>query len=163
MLRVHYAQNLACRRVLDSCTFQFGPPPPNGSGKLLERTEGSTTTAQKIRFCTAPDGVRLAYATSGKGPPLVRVGHWMTHLERDWESPVWRPWLTELSRFNTLVRYDQRGSGMSDRNVPGISLEAWLADLETVVSATGLAPVDLPRPRKKGPDPAASPRPRSTS
>jgi pimeloyl-ACP methyl ester carboxylesterase/DNA-binding CsgD family transcriptional regulator len=98
-----------------------------------------TAIDQKIRFCTAPDGVRLAYATSGKGPPLVRVGHWLTHLERDWESPVWRPWLAELSRFNTLVRYDQRGSGLSDRNIPALSFETWLADLEAVVSAAGLA------------------------
>lgn len=104
-------------------------------GTILE----PTAIDQKIRFCTAPDGVRLAYATSGKGPPLVRAGHWLTHLERDWESPVWRPWLTELSRFNTLVCYDQRGSGLSDRDIPGLSFEAWLADLETVVSAAGLA------------------------
>ena len=98
---------------------------------------------QKIRFCTAPDGVRLAYAVSGKGPPLVRVGHWMTHLERDWESPVWRPWLSELSKFNTLIRYDQRGNGLSDRNVPVISFEAWLSDLETVVAAAGHEPMAL--------------------
>jgi pimeloyl-ACP methyl ester carboxylesterase/DNA-binding CsgD family transcriptional regulator len=103
----------------------------------------STATDQKIRFCTAPDGVRLAYAVSGKGPPLVRVGHWMTHLERDWESPVWRPWLTELSKFNTLIRYDQRGNGLSDRNVPAISFETWLSDLETVVAAAGHSPVML--------------------
>jgi pimeloyl-ACP methyl ester carboxylesterase/DNA-binding CsgD family transcriptional regulator len=94
---------------------------------------------QQIRFCTAPDGVRLAYATVGKGPPLVRAAHWMTHLEFDWESPVWRPWLTELSRHNTLVRYDQRGCGLSDRDVGDISFAAWLADLETVVAAAGLA------------------------
>jgi pimeloyl-ACP methyl ester carboxylesterase/DNA-binding CsgD family transcriptional regulator len=94
---------------------------------------------QQIRFCTAPDGVRLAYATVGKGPPLVRAAHWMTHLEFDWESPVWRPWLTELSRENTLVRYDQRGCGLSDRDVGDISFAAWLADLETVVAAAGLA------------------------
>jgi pimeloyl-ACP methyl ester carboxylesterase/DNA-binding CsgD family transcriptional regulator len=95
--------------------------------------------SQQIRFCTAPDGVRLAYATVGKGPPLVRAAHWMTHLEFDWESPVWRPWLTELSRHNTLVRYDQRGCGLSDRDVGDISFAAWLADLETVVAAAGLA------------------------
>ena len=95
--------------------------------------------SQQIRFCTAPDGVRLAYATVGKGAPLVRAAHWMTHLERDWESPVWRPWLTELSRYNTLVRYDQRGCGLSDRDVADISFAAWLADLEAVVAAAGLA------------------------
>ena len=96
-------------------------------------------SSQQIRFCTAPDGVRLAYATVGKGPPLVRAAHWMTHLEFDWESPVWRPWLTELSRYNTLVRYDQRGCGLSDRDVGDISFAAWLSDLEAVVAAAGLA------------------------
>jgi pimeloyl-ACP methyl ester carboxylesterase/DNA-binding CsgD family transcriptional regulator len=95
--------------------------------------------SQQIRFCTAPDGVRLAYATVGKGPPLVRAAHWMTHLEFDWESPVWRPWLTELARHNTLVRYDQRGCGLSDRDAGDISFAAWLSDLETVVDAAGLA------------------------
>ena len=70
-------------------------------------------------------------------------GNWTTHLERDWESPVWRPWLTELSKFNTLIRYDQRANGLSDRNVPGISFEAWLSDLETVVAAAGQSPVAL--------------------
>jgi pimeloyl-ACP methyl ester carboxylesterase/DNA-binding CsgD family transcriptional regulator len=98
-----------------------------------------TAGSQQIRFCTASDGVRLAYATLGKGPPLVRAGHWMTHLEFDLESPVWRLWLTELSRHNTLVCYDQRGCGLSDRDVADISSDAWLADLETVVAAAGLA------------------------
>jgi len=98
-----------------------------------------TPGSQQIRFCTAPDGVRLAYATVGKGPPLVRAAHWMTHLEFDWESPVWRPWLTELSRHNTLVRYDPRGCGLSDRDVGDMAFDAWVADLETVVAAAGLA------------------------
>ena len=95
--------------------------------------------SQQIRFCTARDGVRLAYATIGKGPPLVRAAHWMTHLEFDLESPVWRPWLTELSRHNTLVFYDQRGCGLSDRDVADVSFDAWVGDLETVVTAAGLA------------------------
>jgi pimeloyl-ACP methyl ester carboxylesterase/DNA-binding CsgD family transcriptional regulator len=95
--------------------------------------------SQQIRFCTAPDGVRLAYATVGKGPPLVRAAHWLTHLEFDLESPVWRPWLEELSRHNTLVYYDQRGTGLSDRDVADISFERWVTDLETVVAAAGLA------------------------
>jgi pimeloyl-ACP methyl ester carboxylesterase/DNA-binding CsgD family transcriptional regulator len=97
------------------------------------------TLGQQIRFCTTPDGVRLAYATMGKGPPLVRAAHWMTHLEFDLESPVWRPWLAELAQHNTVIRYDQRGCGLSDREVGDISFAAWLADLETVVDAAGLA------------------------
>jgi len=93
---------------------------------------------QRIRFCTASDGVRIAYATSGAGPPLVKPANWLTHLENDWESPVWRHWLRELSRGHTLVRYDERGSGLSDRDVPDLSFDAWVRDLETVVDAAGL-------------------------
>jgi pimeloyl-ACP methyl ester carboxylesterase/DNA-binding winged helix-turn-helix (wHTH) protein len=93
---------------------------------------------QRIRFCTADDGARIAYATSGAGPPLVKPANWMTHLEFDWESPVWRHWLRELSREHTLVRYDERGCGFSDRDVADLSFDAWVRDLETVVDALGL-------------------------
>ena len=93
---------------------------------------------QDIRFCTAPDGVRLAYATVGEGPPLVKVAHWLSHLEYDWDSPVWRHWLSELSRRHRLVRYDERGCGLSDRQVDDLSLGAWVQDLETVVDTLGL-------------------------
>ncbi|HUF64814.1 MAG TPA: alpha/beta fold hydrolase [Gemmatimonadaceae bacterium] len=93
---------------------------------------------QSIHFCTSDDGVRIAYATSGSGPPLVKPAHWLTHVEYDWESPVWRHWLRELSRDHTLIRYDQRGSGLSDQNADDISFDAFVRDLETVVDATGL-------------------------
>ncbi|HEX3159649.1 MAG TPA: alpha/beta fold hydrolase [Gemmatimonadaceae bacterium] len=93
---------------------------------------------QHIRFCTASDGVRTAYATSGTGPPLVKPANWLTHLEFDWESPVWRHWLRELSRHHTLIRYDQRGSGLSDQDAADLSFEAFVRDLETVVDAMGL-------------------------
>jgi pimeloyl-ACP methyl ester carboxylesterase len=112
---------------------------------IAEVVERSATTPQavrppeqRIRFCTASDGVRIAYATSGTGPPLVKPANWLTHLEYDWESPVWRHWLRELSREHTLLRYDERGSGLSDRVVPDLSFEAWVRDLETVVDAMGL-------------------------
>ncbi|RPH65460.1 MAG: alpha/beta fold hydrolase [Burkholderiales bacterium] len=98
---------------------------------------GSDT--QQIRFCTADDGARIAYATIGAGPPVVRAAHWLSHLEFDWKSPIWRPWLTEFARGRTLVRYDERACGLSDWQVGEISFEAWLADLEAVVSAAGLA------------------------
>lgn len=94
-------------------------------------------TRQQIRFCTSKDGVRIALATSGKGPPLVRVGGWLTHLEFDWLSPVWRHWLTELSREHSLVRYDARGCGLSDWQAE-LSVEAMVNDLEAVVDAQGL-------------------------
>jgi class 3 adenylate cyclase/pimeloyl-ACP methyl ester carboxylesterase len=94
--------------------------------------------AQTIKYCRAPDGVRLAYAISGSGPPLVRSGNWMNHLEYDWESPIWRHVLRGLSREHTLIRYDARGNGMSDWDVVTLSLDAWVTDLETVVDAVGV-------------------------
>jgi pimeloyl-ACP methyl ester carboxylesterase/DNA-binding CsgD family transcriptional regulator len=93
---------------------------------------------QQIRFCTAPDGVRLAYAIHGNGPPLVKAANWLTHLEFDWESPVWRHWLQGLGEGHTLVRYDERGCGLSDRDIDELSLERWVADLEAVVDSAGL-------------------------
>jgi pimeloyl-ACP methyl ester carboxylesterase len=93
---------------------------------------------QTIRFCTSADGVRIAYATIGSGPPLVKVANWLSHLEFDWNSPVWRHWLTELSRSHTLIRYDERGCGLSDWSMEDVSLDAWVRDLEAVVDALGL-------------------------
>jgi pimeloyl-ACP methyl ester carboxylesterase/DNA-binding CsgD family transcriptional regulator len=90
---------------------------------------------QSISFCTTRDGVRIAYAVMGKGPPLVWGPHYICHLEFDLKSPVWRPWLVELTRHNTLIRYDQRGCGLSDRDVGDLSLDKYLIDLETVVDA----------------------------
>ncbi len=92
----------------------------------------------EIRFCTAPDGVRLAYATHGRGPPLVRVATWLTHLELDWESPVWRHWLDRLGEHHTVWRYDERGCGLSDAEIGEPSVETWVGDLEAVIDATGL-------------------------
>jgi DNA-binding winged helix-turn-helix (wHTH) protein/pimeloyl-ACP methyl ester carboxylesterase len=93
---------------------------------------------QEIRFCATADGTRLAYATVGLGPPLVRAAHWITHLDYDWQSPVWRHWLVGLARQHTLVRYDERGCGLSDHDVDDFSLDAWVHDLETVVDDLGL-------------------------
>lgn len=94
---------------------------------------------QQIRFCEADDGTRIAYATIGSGLPILRASHWLSHLEFDWESPIWRPWLTGFARDRTLVRYDERACGLSDWNVADISFDAWFADLEAVVAAAGLA------------------------
>src|SRR5436189_3777981 len=93
---------------------------------------------QQIRFCTAQDGVRIAYATTGNGPPLVKVSNWLSHLEFDWGSPVWRHWLAERSRDHTFVRYDERGCGLSDWDVAALSFESWVSDLATVVDADGV-------------------------
>jgi pimeloyl-ACP methyl ester carboxylesterase/DNA-binding CsgD family transcriptional regulator len=92
---------------------------------------------QEIRFCTARDGVRLAYAIHGRGAPLVRTATWLTHLEFDWESPVWRHWLEGMADGHTVLRYDERGCGLSDRHVEDVSLEARVSDLEAVIDAAG--------------------------
>lgn len=93
---------------------------------------------QEIRFCSAADGVRIAYATVGDGPPLVKAANYLTHLEHDWNGPVWRHWLRGLARHHRLVRYDERGCGLSDRDVSNLSIDAWVQDLEAVVDAVGL-------------------------
>ena len=93
---------------------------------------------QQIRFCRTSDGARLAYATLGEGPPLVRAAHWITHLDYDFQSPVWRHWLEGLSRGRTLVRYDERGCGLSDHDPDDVSLDSFVHDLETVVDEIGL-------------------------
>ena len=93
---------------------------------------------QEIRFCRTKDGTNLAYAIVGSGPPLVRAAHWITHLDYDWQSPVWRHWLVGLARAHTFVRYDERGCGLSDHDLKDVSLEAWVQDLEAVVDDLGL-------------------------
>jgi len=95
-------------------------------------------SAQEIRFTTAGDGTRLAYAISGAGPPLVKAANWLSHLAYDWESPVWRHWLAELSRRFRLLRYDERGCGLSDWDIGRFSFDDWVDDLEAVVDAAGL-------------------------
>ena len=93
---------------------------------------------QHVRFCSATDGVRLAYAVHGSGPPLVRVATWLSHLGLDRESPVWRHWLKRLGERHTFVRYDERGCGLSDTEIGDPSVDLWVGDLETVVNAVGL-------------------------
>jgi pimeloyl-ACP methyl ester carboxylesterase len=93
---------------------------------------------QEVRFCTAQDGTRIGYAVHGRGPPLVRVATWLTHLDFDWESPVWRHWLATLGERHRVVRYDERGCGLSDPEAGDPSLETWVADLEAVVDAVEL-------------------------
>ena len=91
---------------------------------------------QSVRFVTARDGVQLAAATIGEGPPLVKAANWLTHLEEDWRSPVWRHWLTGLASRFRFTRYDARGCGLSDRDLSGSDLtdpDLWADDLEAVI------------------------------
>jgi pimeloyl-ACP methyl ester carboxylesterase/DNA-binding CsgD family transcriptional regulator len=98
---------------------------------------------QDIRFCTTTDGVRLAYAVSGSGPPLVMPATWLSHLEHQWTSLAWQPWLETLSQKYTLLRYDSRGCGLSDREPAELSFEGWMKDIEAAVDAAGFPQFDI--------------------
>ena len=113
-------------------------PEPPAPAKNVWSPQSATRYEHEIQFCVTPDGIQLAYARMGNGPPLVKTGNWMTHLEFDFESPIWRHLYRELSRDHTLIRYDARGNGLSDRNVEDVSFESFVDDLEVVVDAAGL-------------------------
>jgi hypothetical protein len=93
---------------------------------------------QHIQFCTACDGVRIAYCTAGEGHPLVKAANWLSHMEFYWVSPVTRHWPRDLSKYHLFVMYDGRGTGLSDWRVGDLSFEAWVHDLEAVVDSAGL-------------------------
>jgi pimeloyl-ACP methyl ester carboxylesterase/DNA-binding CsgD family transcriptional regulator len=109
--------------------FQASPQPPTVDRQKVE---------QRVSFTNSFDGTRIAFAVAGNGPPLVKAANYMSHLEYDWDSPVWIHWLEELTREHTLLHADERGSGLSDWDVQHISFEAWVRDLEAVVDAAGL-------------------------
>jgi DNA-binding winged helix-turn-helix (wHTH) protein/pimeloyl-ACP methyl ester carboxylesterase len=109
------------------------------TGKPGKHGDSSTAPPQQeVHFCTVSDGVRIAYAVAGQGPPLVKAANWLNHLEYDWQSPIWSELLHELAASHWLVRYDERGNGLSDWDVDDISFEAFVRDLESVVDAAGL-------------------------
>ena len=135
------------RSVLESgsrdigATTQLRPAPVAGCTQTDRAHEDydRAVSRHETRFCTASDGVGLAYALDGAGPPLVKASNWMTHLDYERKSPVWRHWVRELSRGHTLVRYDERGCGLSDRQFDGTpTLETYVGDLTAVVDAAGL-------------------------
>jgi pimeloyl-ACP methyl ester carboxylesterase/DNA-binding CsgD family transcriptional regulator len=99
---------------------------------------GGAEAIQDIRFARSADGVGIAYAIHGSGPPLLVDACWLSHLQFDWQSPVWRHYLVELGRIATVIRYDERGHGLSDRGVTDHSLEARVGDLEAVADDAGL-------------------------
>jgi pimeloyl-ACP methyl ester carboxylesterase/DNA-binding CsgD family transcriptional regulator len=101
-------------------------------------SQGFPRIEQKIQFTNSFDGARIAYAVAGKGPPLVKAANYMGHLNFDWDSPVWGHWLEELTSKHTLIRYDERGTGMSALKLADLSFEAWVRDLEAVTAAVGV-------------------------
>jgi DNA-binding winged helix-turn-helix (wHTH) protein/acyl-CoA thioesterase FadM len=115
------------------------------TGTVTEHVKLNETAAvaaaipqQEVHFCTASDEVRIAYASAGQGVPLVKAANWLNHLEYDWHSPIWSHLLHALAAERRLIRYDERGNGLSDWDVDDISFEAFVRDLETVVDAAGL-------------------------
>lgn len=109
---------------------------PTATGAATGAASGSAILPrQNIHFCTTHDGVRVAYAEVGAGPPLVKAANYLNHLEYDWESPVWSPFLHALASRHRLIRYDARGNGLSDWDVDTFSFDAFVSDLETVVDA----------------------------
>ncbi len=112
------------------------PPAPDRAAK-------DERPAQHIHFCTASDGTSLAYSVVGTGPPLIKAANWLNHLEHDWDSPVWRHWIDGIVRCRSLIRYDERGNGLSDWNAADISFDAFVDDLASVVDAAGVDRFDL--------------------
>jgi pimeloyl-ACP methyl ester carboxylesterase/DNA-binding winged helix-turn-helix (wHTH) protein len=128
--------------------FRFTGEVEEGERALLqplgERAEAAAPSLrQEVQFCTAADGVRIAYAVVGNGPPLVKTANWLNHLEYDWQGPIWSHLLRAMAARYRLVRYDARGNGLSDWDVSDISLDAFVSDLETVVDAVGLEKFSL--------------------
>jgi pimeloyl-ACP methyl ester carboxylesterase/DNA-binding CsgD family transcriptional regulator len=94
-----------------------------------------TKLRQRVQFATASDGTRLGWAESGSGPVVVKAANWLSHLEYEWESAVWKHWIQFFSEHSRFVRYDERGCGLTEWNPRDLSEARWLADLETVVEA----------------------------
>lgn len=134
-------------RTVHGRGFQFVAPvvvDAAGEPPALVAEPDGKERRQSIRFCQAPDGMHLAVAEVGTGPPLVKAATWITHVEHDWHSPVWRHWLDALGGRFRYIRYDARGGGLSDRDLTGSRLDdlaTWTNDLETAVDCSG----DLPQ------------------
>jgi DNA-binding winged helix-turn-helix (wHTH) protein/pimeloyl-ACP methyl ester carboxylesterase len=111
---------------------------PAAAAHGAPRAAAEGTPQQAVTFLQTSDGVHLAVASVGSGPPLVKTANWLNHIEFDWQSPVWSPLFQRLAAQCRLIRYDERGMGLSDRDVPDFSFEAWVRDLETVVDGLKL-------------------------
>jgi pimeloyl-ACP methyl ester carboxylesterase/DNA-binding winged helix-turn-helix (wHTH) protein len=107
-------------------------------GQVPSELSALAVRNQEVTFCRTGEGINLALATVGAGVPLIKVANWLTHIEYDWESPIWSPLLQHLAERCRLVRYDGRGNGLADRDVADISFDAFVRDLEAVVEATGV-------------------------
>ena len=107
-------------------------------GDEVDAPRSRRLPAQNVTFCRTADDVHLAIASTGGGTPVVKAANWLNHIEYDWQSPVWSPLISHLSDRFELIRYDERGNGLSDWNVRELAFESFVRDLETVVDALGL-------------------------
>ncbi|WP_223422327.1 alpha/beta fold hydrolase [Tateyamaria pelophila] len=130
-------KNLGSQRVKNITrpvlVWQWTPDTDFGDVDVVE-----TPLNQRVQFCIAPDGVQIAYARVGEGPPLLKAPNWLNHIEYEWRSAVWGPFLAGLAKNHELVRFDQRGGGLSDWEVEDISEAAMVSDMATVVEAAKL-------------------------
>ncbi|GAA4721235.1 alpha/beta fold hydrolase [Sphingomonas lutea] len=129
---------------------EFGEPPATWRKRVeaeeraaVEAAAGKPLPPQQVRYCEASDGTRLAYSIVGEGRPLVKTANWLNHLVFDFESPIWKPWLREISAHFAFLRYDERGNGLSDWDTPQMSLDAFVDDLACVVDDAGFDRFDL--------------------
>jgi pimeloyl-ACP methyl ester carboxylesterase len=129
---------------------EFGIPPAAWRRKLEEEEQAKSRGLQKrelppqqVRYCRAKDGTQLAWSRVGEGPVLVKTANWLNHIEYDWDSPLWRHWIEEFTEGRALVRYDERGNGLSDWDTPELSLDAFVDDLESVADCIDAAAFDL--------------------
>ncbi|MFL6729853.1 MAG: alpha/beta fold hydrolase [Sphingomicrobium sp.] len=129
---------------------EYGEPPATWRKRIEAEEQASARSIQRrelppqhIRYCEAKDGTRLAYSVTGSGPPLVKTANWLNHIQHDWDSPLWRHWIDEFTRGRSLIRYDERGNGLSDWDTPDLSFEAFVDDLETVADCLDLKTFDL--------------------
>ena len=127
---------------------EYGDPPVTWKKRVEEeeragREMSEALPRQVVQHCRAHDGTRLAYSVVGDGPPLVKTANWLNHIEHDWESPIWRHWVRELTREHCLIRYDERGNGLSDWDTPELSFDAFVDDLESVIGCVESDQFDL--------------------
>jgi len=128
--------------LAETISFSQGGASPPASAPARPATAMTWTARsaadQSTKLCEGADGTRLAYATLGEGPPIVKAANWLSHLEIDWQGPMWKHWLGALSRERCLIRYDARGNGLSDRDPATISFGDFVSDLEAVFDAAGV-------------------------
>ena len=115
----------------------------NGGALAVATVEEPPEIQQEIRFFHAKDGAQIAYATAGQGPVLVKAANWLNHLEFELKSPIWKHWLPLLTQHHKVVRYDERGNGLSSWNITDFSFEAWVRDFEQLIDEQKLKKFSL--------------------